>query len=132
MERAFGARMRPRRIEAIRLTNPRDRIGSCFSGCCWGALTSMRLRRNAHEIDAAHPGANPWRSAVSRQVRLPLSDARAHTTRLTALVGFFGGPHAPAFWTQVLHDKKPPAEALFEAKRDFLRACHMDVERFSI
>jgi len=46
--------------------------------------------------------------------------------------GFFGGPMHQAFWTQVLHGQKPPAEALFEAKRDFLRACHMDVERFSI
>jgi hypothetical protein len=34
--------------------------------------------------------------------------------------GFFGGPMHRAFWQELIGRQRPPAEALFEARRQFL------------
>jgi beta-lactamase superfamily II metal-dependent hydrolase len=110
-------------VEAVNLTNisqPAARV--IFTGCCWGALTADQP---AHW---ALPGSLPAGKAAGSSIALEFLQHGA-----TAFVGctgahyspreepyqYFGGPMHEAFWAR-LDGGLPPAEALFQAKIDYV------------
>ncbi len=109
--------------EALNLKNvtrPAARV--VFTGCCWGALTADQpaLRALPGEVPAAKSAGSSLALAfLERGSTAFIGCTGAHYSPTERPYGYFGGPMHAAFW-QHLRDMAP-AEALFEAKVDYLR-----------
>jgi beta-lactamase superfamily II metal-dependent hydrolase len=108
---------------AFALENVLSASGSVvFTGCCWGALTTDATAREV---------ANGRRTAArdaTESIALRFLDAGAlayvgctgtHYSPVEPPYDYFGGPLHQRFWYHYLRGKGP-AEALFQAKLDYL------------
>lgn len=110
--------------EALNLTNiisPAARV--VFTGCCWGALTADQPAHWAlpDEVPAAKSaGASIALAFLERGSTAFVGCTGAHYSPTEEPYGYFGGPMHDAFWRSLLAGS-PPAEALWEAKIDYMR-----------
>ena len=125
-------------VEAINVRRiPPSGIGTVMAGCCWGALTVSQIASRAS-------GPLAVRSRLqSMALTLLWSGARAFVgctgAHYSPGVGesFFGEPMHRLFWQQMAAANKAPAEALFEARKAYLRGIphglskpfHLGIER---
>ena len=110
--------------EALNLSNvPKECRGVVFTGCCWGA---MPVQRRASAV-ATSAEAGPRTPADSLALAFLQAGAWAfvgctgvHYSPDVPPYHFSGGPMHTHFWK---HRRAglPPAKALFEAKKDYLR-----------
>jgi hypothetical protein len=111
-------------LEAINLSNlPDEFTGVVFTGCCWGALT----------VDTPAGRVVPGRSIglktaessialgfLARGASAFIGCTGAHYSPTEEPFDYFGGPMHRAFWS-AFNAGKPPAQALFDAKIDYIR-----------
>jgi hypothetical protein len=110
-------------LEAVNLTNiAPGGTRVVFTGCCWGALTADQPAR------WAVPGIAPAGKAAGTSIALAFLQqgstafvgcTGAHYSPTEAPYDYFGGPMHEAFWSRAVAGT-PPAQALFEAKIDYL------------
>ncbi|HEY7783333.1 MAG TPA: MBL fold metallo-hydrolase [Pyrinomonadaceae bacterium] len=114
----------PNNLEAINLSNLPDEFkGVVFTGCCWGALT----------VDTPAGRVVPGRSIglktaessialgfLARGASAFIGCTGAHYSPTEEPFNYFGGPMHRAFWS-AYNAGKPPAQALFDAKIDYIR-----------
>ena len=109
--------------EALNVRNvPSDLSGVVFSGCCWGALT---VGTTALRATPGPPAPRPSEASMALSwlkagVRAFVGCTGTHYSPTEAPYGYFGGPMHKAFWTRYTQGE-PPAQALFDAKLDYLR-----------
>jgi beta-lactamase superfamily II metal-dependent hydrolase len=119
----FWGEATPNNREAVNVSNVPTRAARIvFTGCCWGALVADQpALRSA-------PGSAPAAKVAESSIALTFLQAGA-----TAFIGctgahyspteppydYFGGPMHTAFWKGILA-RKPPAQALFDAKVDYV------------
>jgi beta-lactamase superfamily II metal-dependent hydrolase len=113
-------------VEALHVTQLPPRFGGvAFAGCCWGALTCQEL---------AYKDGPPSPRGMKSSLALSMLAAGA-----VAFVGCTGAHYSPdgdgdyagaplhaAFWDALVQRGLPPARALFEAKREYVRAMPHD------
>jgi hypothetical protein len=96
--------------------------GVVLAGCCWGALT-------VDQTAAKYRGGPLKQRTVKNSIALRILAAGA-----VAFVGstgihyspddtasFAGGPMHLAFWSHLIGGNEPPAQALFNARIEYLR-----------
>ncbi len=92
-----------------------------FAGCCWGALTVEETARRATGRPTPLP---PSRSIalkfLENGARAFIGCTGTHYSPEPGEPSYFGGPMHFAFWRSIAAGKAP-AEALFEAKVDYIR-----------
>jgi hypothetical protein len=107
-------------IEAINTASlPTHGLGVAFAGCCWGALTvDQRAKDKSGKISPKSPESS---IALSTLLGGALAFVGCTGVHYSPDEGgsFFGGPMHRAFWQQLFAGRSP-AEALFEARRQFL------------
>jgi beta-lactamase superfamily II metal-dependent hydrolase len=99
---------------------PSKGLGVTLAGCCWGALTvDQRARDRSGILSPKSP-----ESSMALSILLAGANAFVGSTGVHYSPGqqggFFGGPIHQSFWQEVVTNKRPPAEALFEARKTFL------------
>lgn len=122
--RFWGETQGEEMLEAIHVGNlPLECRATVFTGCCWGAMPVMQ--RASRATGAAQAG--PRTPANSLALAFLLAGAQAfvgctgaHYSPTIPPYDFYGGPLHEAFWRQ-LAQTAGPAQALFEAKREYLR-----------
>jgi len=110
-------------LEAVNSANLPARSGAvAFVGCCWGALVVDAPANRA----ASNRVPNPRTAHSSLALRFLAAGAvafigctGAHYSPPQPPYDYFGGPLHAAFWRRY-NAGQPPAEALFEAKKDYL------------
>src|SRR5262245_14432068 len=98
---------------------PTANIDVAFAGCCWGALTVSEPAFLANDT--------PTTRMVERSIAVLVFKAGTQAFVGTTGVhyspgeegGFFGGPLHAAFWDEI-RQGRPPALALFNARRNYL------------
>lgn len=120
----FWGEETPHDAEALNLTNIREPAARVvFTGCCWGALTADQPAVQA--LPGEMPAAKPAGSSIAMEFLQRGSTAfigctGAHySPQEPPPYDYFGGPMHEAFWTRLL-EGRPPANALFQAKIDYL------------
>lgn len=108
-------------LEAINTTSlPSKGLGVALAGCCWGALTvDQRARDRSGILSPKAPESSMALSTLLGGANAFVGCTGVHYSPGEE-GGFFGGPMHLAFWQEVIQRKRPPAEALFEARRRFL------------
>jgi beta-lactamase superfamily II metal-dependent hydrolase len=109
-------------VEAVNTASlPTGGLGVALAGCCWGALT---VDQRAKDRSVLSPKTTEGSMALSVLMGGALAFVGCTGIHYSpdAAGGFFGGPMHLAFWQQLINNRRPPAEALFEARRDFLAA----------
>lgn len=100
---------------------PHQFSGVVFSGCCWGALIS---RETAYESATGHVAPKSIDSSIALSLLAAGALAFVGCTGVhyspDASAGFFGGPMHLAFWENLQAGQRPPAEALWQARLDYL------------
>jgi beta-lactamase superfamily II metal-dependent hydrolase len=111
-------------VEVINLASLSSHAGSVvLSGCCWGALCADTL---ASEARAGAPlGARTPENSLALSFLLAGAIAfvgctGAHYSPAIAPYRTAGGPMHSAFWHRLSREGLPPAEALFQARNDYL------------
>jgi hypothetical protein len=109
-------------VEAIDTAHvPANGVGIVFTGCCWGALTVDEIAsQRTNVVTPRIPEQSMALKFLQAGALAFIGCTGAHYSPDEG-AGYFGGPMHQAFWTHILHGQRPPAEALFEAKRDYLR-----------
>lgn len=107
-------------VEAINVASlPNQGLGVALAGCCWGALTVDQRANDRSGLVSP----KSYKSSIALSVLMGGAQAFVGCTGVHyspgAAGGFFGGPMQMAFWQQ-LGAGRPPAEALFEARKTFL------------
>ena len=115
----------PANQEAINIGNlPETLCGVVFTGCCWGALTTETpagLVEAGRPFGQKTPEASMALSMLARGVTAFVGCTGAHYSPDQAPYGYYGDPMHTAFWKHFTRGKSP-AEALFNAKIDYLAA----------
>jgi beta-lactamase superfamily II metal-dependent hydrolase len=113
----------PDNIEAINVANvPGSTRAVVFTGCCWGALTVDRpAGRAGTQLAPKLPEASIALSFLKSGARAFVGCTGAHYSPDQAPYDYFGGPMHHAFWRRLLAGAAPAA-ALFDAKREYVRA----------
>jgi beta-lactamase superfamily II metal-dependent hydrolase len=120
----FWGEETPNDLEAVNLSNIPDRTSSViFTGCCWGALTvdrpAGRLKRE-QVLVPKRPESSIALTFLKNGAQAFVGCTGAHYSPQEPPYQYFGGPMHAAFWQNILVGK-PPAAALFEAKREYMR-----------
>lgn len=101
---------------------PQNGGGVVFTGCCWGALTVRQIASRVPRTGGIAP-RTPDQSIALRYLRAGYNAfvgcTGSHYSPLEREMTF-GNPMHVAFWRQLI-DGRPPAEALFQAKVQYLR-----------
>jgi beta-lactamase superfamily II metal-dependent hydrolase len=108
--------------EAVNVSNVPDASGAVvFTGCCWGALT---VDTPAGLVDPGRPfgqkttGSSIALTFLAKGATAFVGCTGAHYSPNVPPYNFYGGPLHESFWRR--HNAgTPPAEALFEAKREY-------------
>jgi beta-lactamase superfamily II metal-dependent hydrolase len=116
-------------IEAVYVGNiPNPCGGTVLAGCCWGALTvrTPALRYSPGDpVQSLTPEQSIALSFLQRGARAFVGCTGAHYSPVddnpAAPLDHFGAPMHAAFWSHLLKGKKSPAQALFDAKMDYIR-----------
>lgn len=108
-------------LEAVNTRSlPSSGLSVALAGCCWGALTVDQRAKDGSGILSPKAPEN----SMALSTLLGGANAFVGCTGVHYSPGeeggFFGGPMHLAFWQQVVRQKRTPAEALFEARRNFL------------
>ncbi len=111
-------------LEALTVKNIPDRCGAVvLSGCCWGALT-VRTRADVYRagdpIQVVTPAQSIALSFLMAGVSAFVGCTGAHYSPIDGNLDYFGAPLHSSFWEHMASGKKP-AEALFQAKIDYIR-----------
>jgi beta-lactamase superfamily II metal-dependent hydrolase len=113
----------PGRREAMNIGNlPPTVRGVVFTGCCWGALTTETpagLVVRGRPFGQKTPESSIALSALARGATAFIGCTGAHYSPDQEPYGYFGGPMHAAFWRHHASGT-PPAQALFNAKIDYL------------
>lgn len=108
-------------IEAINVSALQGNgVDIVFAGCCWGALTVQQKAKSAEPVAPRSPGESMALACLMAGARGYVGCTGVHYSPGSA-GGFFGGPMHHAFWTEIVTNKLPPARALFEARRAYLK-----------
>ena len=112
-------------LEAMRVGNIPDPCGGVvFAGCCWGALTvrpRALLYRDGDPIQPVTPEQSVALSFLARGARAFVGCTGAHYSPIDGNMDYFGAPMHDQFWKH-LGDGRAPAQALFDAKIDYIGA----------
>ena len=110
-------------IEAINTAClPTAGLSVAFAGCCWGALTvDQRANDRSGIVSPKSPESSMALSTLLAGAIAFVGCTGVHYSPGQA-GGFFGGPMHMAFWQELIGNRRSPAEALFEARRQFLAA----------
>jgi beta-lactamase superfamily II metal-dependent hydrolase len=108
-------------IEAVNTASlPSKGLGIALAGCCWGALTvDQRAQDPSGILSPKAPESSMALSTLLGGANAFVGCTGVHYSPGEA-GGFFGGPMHLAFWQGVVERNQAPAEALFEARRNFL------------
>lgn len=115
---------------AIRIDNiPNVTSSIVFCGCCWGALivdkpavyasqgtVTARTARNSIPMKFLAAGANAFIGCTG-----------VHYSPIQSPYKFFGGPLHESFWQHIVSGT-PPAQALFNAKKDYIEGMFHDLD----
>lgn len=109
-------------VEAINVSKvPANGVGLALAGCCWGALSvNHKASDPATVIAPRTPEQSMALSIIKAGAQAFVGCTGAHYSPGPD-ASFFGGPMHRAFWTEIVTHGKPPAQALFDAKREYLR-----------
>jgi hypothetical protein len=110
-------------VVAFETANVPDKMaGVVFTGCCWGALVTDP-RASLFEPGRLAP-RTPDHSLALRflraGVRAFIGCTGSHYSPTTEPGDYYGAPMHQAFWRQYVQRGLPPAQALFEAKVEYL------------
>jgi hypothetical protein len=108
--------------EAVNVSNVPEASGSVvFTGCCWGALTvdtPAGLVDPGRPFGQKTPGSSIALTFLARGATAFVGCTGAHYSPNIPPYNFYGGPLHESFWRR--HNAgTPPAQALFEAKREY-------------
>lgn len=108
---------------AFEITNVPERLaGVVFTGCCWGALAA-EPRASRYEPGRLAP-RTPDNSLALRFLRAGalafIGCTGSHYSPTEPPYNYYGGPMHRAFWRQYVENRLPPAQALLEAKKEYL------------
>ncbi|MFC7700869.1 MBL fold metallo-hydrolase [Bradyrhizobium sp. GCM10028915] len=111
-------------LEAMTVGNVPDPCGAViFAGCCWGALT-VRTRASVYRagdpLQVVTPAQSIALSFLAGGASAFVGCTGAHYSPVEGNLDYFGAPMHSAFWRQISLGKRP-AEALFQAKIDYIR-----------
>jgi len=123
--RFWGERLPGVTMEAIDFSNCGQRATPVvFSGCCWGALCAD-LKAMAYSPGVPLPVRTPGSSIALALLQAGavafIGCTGAHYSPTSAPYNYYGAPLHQEFWRQY-NAGFPPAQALFEAKKEYLRA----------
>lgn len=110
-------------LESVNLTNihaPAPRV--VFTGCCWAALVvEQPARRVIPGLAPAPraPGASIALTFLRHGATAFVGCTGTHYSPTDPPFAYYGGPMHSAFWAALLAGSAP-AEALFQAKRDYV------------
>jgi hypothetical protein len=119
----FWGEATPNNREAVNVSNvPTPAARIVFTGCCWGALAADQPALRS--VPGNVPAAKVAESSMALTFLLAgatafLGCTGAHYSPTEPPYDYFGGPMHTAFWTGILAGK-PPAQALFDAKIDYI------------
>jgi beta-lactamase superfamily II metal-dependent hydrolase len=110
-------------IEAINVSQlPKDGLGVALAGCCWGALTvDQRANERTALVSPKAPGSSIALSVLAGGAQAFVGCTGVHYSPDDG-GDFFGGPMQNLFWKELLERGRSPAQALFEARKQFLAA----------
>ena len=108
-------------VEAINVSClPADGLGVALAGCCWGALTvDQRANDRTGIISPKATGSSIALSVLAAGARAFVGCTGVHYSPGPQGT-FFGGPMQKGFWDELIVAGRPPAEALFEARKKYL------------
>jgi beta-lactamase superfamily II metal-dependent hydrolase len=115
----FWGEATPNNREAVNVSNvPMRAARIVFTGCCWGALAADQPALRS--VPGSVPAAKVAESSIALTFLLAGATAfigctGAHYSPTQPPYDYFGGPMHTAFWQGILA-RKPPAQALFDAK----------------
>jgi beta-lactamase superfamily II metal-dependent hydrolase len=123
--RFWGERLPGVMMEAIDLSNCRHRATPVvFSGTCWGALCAD-LKAMAYSPGVPLPVRTPGSSIALALLQAGavafIGCTGAHYSPSSAPYNYYGAPLHEEFWRQY-NAGFPPSQALFEAKKEYLKA----------
>ncbi|HKY45576.1 MAG TPA: MBL fold metallo-hydrolase [Pyrinomonadaceae bacterium] len=111
-------------VEAFNVANIPALEGSVvFTGCCWGALTVNKIASRYspdQPIAQKTPGSSIALRFLENGANAFVGCTGAHYSPNVEPYSFFGGPMHAAFWRKLLAGE-PPAQALLNAKEDYLK-----------
>jgi beta-lactamase superfamily II metal-dependent hydrolase len=111
--------------EAVNITNiPQTAPSVVFTGCCWGGLTVDKPAgrwRQGQPIGVKSADTSIALTFLARGARAFVGCTGAHYSPTAPPYNFFGGPMHAAFWSGYAAGKAP-AQALFDAKIEYLKA----------
>ena len=114
----------PNNLEALNISNlPAEFNGVVFTGCCWGALTvdtPAGIALPGRPIGVKTPESSLALGFLARGALAFIGCTGAHYSPTEEPFDYFGGPMHRAFWSEY-NGGKPPAQALFDAKVDYIR-----------
>lgn len=120
----FWGETRADYVEAFNIANIPALEGSVvFTGCCWGALTVNKIASRYspdQPIAQKTPGSSIALRFLENGANAFVGCTGAHYSPNVEPYSFFGGPMHAAFWSKLLAGE-PPAQALLNAKEDYLR-----------
>lgn len=112
----------PGNREALNIGNlPATLRGVVFTGCCWGALTTdtpAGFTQPGRPFGQRTPESSIALSALARGATAFVGCTGAHYSPMDAPYAYYGAPMHTAFWRHS-SSGNPPAQALFNAKRDY-------------
>jgi len=99
-----------------------------FSGCCWGALPVFQ-RASKYKKDIPIKAKTPEQSIAIRYLRAGaqafIGCTGSHYSPLKDPFNYYGKPMHDYFW-KYINKGYQPAEALFQAKREYLKNMPFD------
>jgi beta-lactamase superfamily II metal-dependent hydrolase len=111
-------------FEAMNIGNLPDASGATvFTGCCWGGLTvnpPAGRYMPGQTLGIKTPDESIALAFLARGASAFIGCTGSHYSPTVSPYAYFGGPMHEAFWEQTLAGKGP-AEALFEAKLEYLK-----------
>jgi hypothetical protein len=119
---AFHGEETPGGLAAVRIENIPNVSGAVvFTGCCWGALPVDKpaVRASAQPVTARTPEDSIALRFLASGANAFVGCTGVHYSPIQPPYQFFGGPLHAAFWRHVV-DGAAPAEALFNAKKDYI------------
>ena len=120
-------------LEAINVGKLPPRFsGVVLAGCCWGALTCNNRAFEAGPLSMKTVNASIALSLVAAGAAAFVGSVGTHYSP-DATASFAGGPMHQAFWSNAVAGRRPPAEALFRAKLDYIKGMpHGRTDAFEI